>query len=84
MLKKIKAAKAIHPELYSYKVFSPSGEFYETVTTKINQKGKENLFRLEMMQKDHPAWTGNIFGRTVSSKNTSRTKNTNIDIFSAR
>lgn len=77
-----KKKKTVHPVLYSYKIMQADGTSFETVTAKMNQKNKEHVFRLEMLQKDHPAWTGNIFGRTIGSKNTSRTKNTGLDIFS--
>jgi ribosomal protein L31 len=73
----------IHPELYPYKIILANGSEFITVTTKKSEKSKENFFRLEMLQSDHPAWTGNFFGRIATNKTSARTKNTNIDIFSA-
>lgn len=78
-----KKVKTVHPELYTYKIILANGSEFMTVTTKKSEKSKENFFRLEMLQSDHPAWTGNFFGRIASTRSTARTKNTNIDIFSA-
>lgn len=79
-----KKEKREHPQLYTYKIVQPNGESFETVTSKQSGKNREqeNILRLEMAQKDHPAWTGDIFGRVVSTRQTSRTKNTSLDIFS--
>lgn len=78
-----KKVKTVHPELYPYKIILADGSEFITVTTKKSEKSKENFFRLEMLQGDHPAWTGNFFGRIASNKTSARTKNTSIDIFSA-
>ena len=71
--------KNIHPSLFSYKIYLPDGTFFETVTAKHNEKFKENFFRLEIMQNDHPAWTGNIFGKVFNNKKNARTKNSGLD-----
>jgi ribosomal protein L31 len=79
----VKKQKTIHPELYILKIISPNGEIFETVTAKKNhQQDKENIFRLEIDQQNHPAWSGNIFSRSASNQNSSRIYNTNLDIFS--
>ena len=76
----LKKNKTIHPQLYPLKILLADGTFIETVSGK-NARNKENVFRLEILQKDHPAWTGNIFGKIVSNVKNARTKNTSLDIF---
>jgi ribosomal protein L31 len=78
-IKKNSDKKSIHPKFYPYKIYLADGTYFETITTKQSEKSKENSFRLEILQKFHPAWTGDGLGKSFSVKKSARTKNTDLD-----
>ena len=77
-----KKNKAIQPQLYPLKILLADGTSIDTVTCK-NARNKENIFRLDILLQDHPAWTGEIFNsKRPSSVQSAKRKNTGLDIFS--
>ncbi len=72
------AKKNIHPELYIRTMIQPDGKKIEIVTTLAGAKD----YVLPMNHGDHPAWSGEQFGRlSDNDRKSSRTKNTGADVF---